>query len=101
MTTHWWRYSRLTATGFVTVVLVTLTACGSSGTPSAAPSASSSGSLSVLATCLEAHGVQVATPLSRKAIHSALKGASKPVRKAADAACDQYEAGVLSLPKKK
>lgn len=83
------------------VVLVTLTACGSSNTPSAAPAASSSGSLTVLATCLDTHGVQVATPLSRKAIHSALKGASKPARKAADAACDQYEAGVLNLHKKK
>jgi hypothetical protein len=51
--------------------------------------------------CLDAHGVQVATPLSRKAIHNALKGASKPARKAADAACDQYEAGILNLHKQK
>ena len=77
------------------IALVVLTACGSTSS-----STSSSADLSQLATCLDAHGVQVSAPLSRKAIHLALRNAGKPARKTADAACQQYEAGVLNLPKK-
>ena len=81
-------------------MLVALAACGpSNNTASAAPTNDSPG-LSQLASCLNAHGVQVATPLSRKAIHAALKDAGKSARKVADAACQQYEVGILNLPKK-
>jgi hypothetical protein len=56
--------------------------------------------LSRLATCLDAHGVQVPASLSRDAIHLALKDAGKSARKTAATACQQYEAGILNHPRK-
>lgn len=94
MTSHWRRRGRLAAAGFAAAALVTISACGSSGTPSAAASPAATPDLAKLATCLDSHGVQVATPLTRKGVRSALRSVAKSTRHSAVAACEQYAGGL-------
>ncbi|HEX9541213.1 MAG TPA: hypothetical protein VGA04_23860 [Streptosporangiaceae bacterium] len=97
MTRNRQRHGRLTVVSGAGLLLVTLTACG--GNAGAAPAASSAPNMSQFITCLQGHGVSVASGSDVQAIRAALKSIVKTQRKSAVAACRQYSGGLIGAGK--
>lgn len=103
MTSNERRRSRLAAVGLAMLLVVALSACGSSsgGAKAGAASASVVKAVTKLTTCLSAHGVKVPTPVTRRGVRTTIRDLPSARQSAVLTACQTQIDALLALRPKR